>query len=75
MADFVLMCAMGEVEGVREALRRGVDFNTRGSYNNTGLIMAACGGHEEVVEVLLAQPGVDVNCRGGASHTALHYAC
>ena len=29
MADFVWMCSMGQVEGVREALGRGVDVNTR----------------------------------------------
>merc|ERR1719509_289669 len=32
-------------------------------------------GREEVVEVLLAHPDVDVTCRGSADYTALHWAC
>ena len=74
MADFVSMCARGEVEGVREALEKGVDVNSRGEKQETGLLGAAILGHEEVVEVLLAQPGVDVNCRDDMGYTALHWA-
>ena len=75
MEDFLEMCKRGEVEEVREALARGVDVNTRITRDRTGLMAAAYGNHEEVVEVLLAQPGVDVNCRNDYGSTALHYAC
>ena len=76
-----MMCYRGEVEGVREALGRGVDVNTRNEgnewneWNMTGLMMAATEGHEEVVEVLLAQPGLDINCKDNDGSTALHWAC
>merc|ERR1719319_582189 len=75
MVDFVEMCRGGEVEGGREALGRGADVNTRGMANWTGLMVAAMFGQEEVVEVLLAQPGVDVTCRDDCGNTALHLAC
>ena len=48
MADFVEMCERGEVEGVRETLGRGVNVNTRGRWNHTGLMVAAVGDQEEV---------------------------
>ena len=76
MADFVRKCGRGEVEEVREALGRGVGVNTRKSdLQLTGLMAAAYGNHEEVVGVLLAQPGVDLNIRAHRDATALHYAC
>merc|ERR1719319_877893 len=75
MVDFVEMCRGGEGEGGREALGRGADVNTRGMANWTGLMVAAMFGQEEVVEVLLAQPGVDVTCRDDCGNTALHLAC
>jgi len=59
-----------------------VDVNTRGEGNWTGLMCAAMMGHEEVVEVLLAQPGVELKCGSvdadGVSVdgvTVLHLAC
>ena len=74
--DFVDMCEEGEVEGVEEALRRGVGVNTRreGSLS-TGLIQAVVWRREEVVALLLAQPGLEVNARSRSGTTALHWAC
>ena len=75
MADLVAMCRRGEVEGVRAALGRGVDVNTTDRMSNTGLMEAALRNQEEVVEVLLAQPGVDVDYMNSTGQTALHWAC
>ena len=78
MANFGEMCARGEMEGVKEALGRGVMVNTRDRKGRTGLYLAVNGKHEGVVEVLLAHHGIDVNCKsrpaagGGAP---LHRAC
>ena len=51
----------------------GVEVMARDKGGRTGLMWAVNKKHEEVVEVLLAQPGVEVNwkdARGG--DTALH---
>lgn len=74
--DFVDMCEEGEVEGVEEALRRGVGVNTRreGS-GSTGLLQAVVWRREEVVALLLDQPGVQLNARSRSGTTALHWAC
>eukprot|EP00931_Biecheleriopsis_adriatica_P087031 TRINITY_DN61550_c0_g1_i1.p1 TRINITY_DN61550_c0_g1~~TRINITY_DN61550_c0_g1_i1.p1 ORF type:complete len:1240 (-),score=168.71 TRINITY_DN61550_c0_g1_i1:3-3692(-) len=44
---------------------------TRGS---TALHYAVTAGHEDVVKVLLAHPGIDVNIQSGSLRTALHFA-
>ena len=72
--DFVGLCMNGPVERVREALGRGRDVNSRWINGDTGLMRAAIRGREEAVEVLVAQPGVDVNCRSSLGDTALHLA-
>jgi len=69
MADFVTMCSSGKVEEVRAALGRGVDVNTTDRMSNTGLMEAALRNQEEVVEVLLAQPGVHVDYMNSTGHT------
>ena len=70
------MCGQGDLEGVKAALRRGEEVNLRGGkYNKTGLIWAADEGHESIVELLLLQPGLDVNLTDGDGDTALHDAC
>ena len=70
--DFVGMCRTGQVTRVREVLGRGVDVNSRDKLGYTGL-MAAILGHEKVVNLLLDQPGIDVNLRV-AGETALSLA-
>ena len=57
------MCIRGEEEEVREALGRGGDPNTKVACpgegeSGTPLMAAARGGHEEVVALLLAHPGL-----------------
>ena len=65
----------GNVEEVRAALQAGGDPNSRGGRaNRTCLIWAVGGGNEEVVDVLLAQPDIEVNAKDNSDSTALHWA-
>lgn len=60
---------------MRAALSGDVDVNARSDDNEwTALMVAAALDHVEVVEELLAQPGLDVNARGEDGRTALHVA-
>ena len=70
-----LKLSAGNLEEVRAALQAGGDPNTRGGRaNRTCLIWAMCGGNEEVVDVLLAQPDIEVNAKDNSDRTALHWA-
>ena len=70
-------CEAGKLEEVREALQAGADPNTRepAVNNYTCLIMAAMENHDEVVALLLARPGIQVNAKNQWNSTALHLAC
>ena len=72
----------GDVKGVRAALGRGGEPNSRGpgdsnSYQGeqTCLMAAAIHGHVGVVEELLRHPGIRVNDTSSNNITALHSAC
>ena len=68
-------CCLGKLQMARELLLAGADPNTKvGRDNWTCLMRAIRGNHEEVVDLLLAQPGIDVNAKDN-NRTALHYAC
>ena len=61
---------------MRAALARGEEVNQRDAEGNTGLMVAAGRGNEAVVELLLQQPGLDVNhAKEVILWTALHMAC
>ena len=69
------LCQAGKLEEARAALARGGKVNQTTAGGNTGLMCAAAQGHESVVELLLQQPGLDVNLtREGSRRTALHAA-
>ena len=75
-------CRFGKVEEVREALTSGANPNSIGGSDwdlppgpDTLLNTAASFNQEELVDLLLAQEGIEVNKRGGYHyHTALHIA-
>ena len=70
------MCSLGELQMARELILAGADPNTKVGRNNwTCLMVAILGSQEEVVDLLLAQPGLDVNAKNDNNRTALHYAC
>ena len=56
-------------------LARGGDPNKKvGTTGQTALIAAAGRGHQEVVGLLLEQPGISVNGTNNNGSTALRYA-
>ena len=63
-----LWVLVGNVEDVRAALQAGGD-------PNTFLMCAIMRGKEEVVNLLLEQPSIEVNAKDDGDNTALHWAC
>ena len=69
-------CSLGELNVTRELLLAGSDPNTRGGRDNSTCLMEAIrGNHQAVVDLLLAQPSIEVNAKDNFDHTALHFAC
>ena len=74
--NFWDLCRLGKMEELRELLLAGADPNLRGGrYNRTCLMEAIRRNHEEVVDLLLAQPSIEVNAKDNFDYTALHYVC
>ena len=67
-------CYDGRLEEVREELEGGADPNTT-QYQNSLLMVAAGRNQYEVVALLLASPGIQVNAKYVENRTALHSAC
>ena len=67
----------GDLELVRNLLRWGADVNWQDEDDQlqAGLHLAIRDGHGDVVDLLLAQPGVDVNIRDEYNETPLMVAC
>ncbi|KAI2492666.1 serine/threonine kinase [Fragilaria crotonensis] len=61
----------GNLDEVRDLLRRGANVNAKGKYGWTALIVASWNDHLEVVRALLDHDGVDVNIQGIKGWTAL----
>ena len=71
--DLLKSVKTGDVSGVVDLLRRGVDVDTTDPEGNTLLIIAAREGHEPMVELLLAQRP-KLNARNSAGDSALRLA-
>ena len=66
--SLVQFCEKGDLEGVKAALKRGDDVNTKDEYGWTGLIWTVkwnpyrnTWNHNSVVDLLLNTPNIDVN--------------
>ena len=71
-----LKLSAGNLEEVWAAFQAGGDPNTRGGTDNkTCLMWAIIRGNEEMVDVLLEQPSIEVNAKDNNESTALHWAC
>ena len=69
-------CALGKLEEVREALQAGADPNTTGGKcDSSCLFVALQNNHMEVADLLLSQPGIQVNAKNRYGQSALHFAC
>ena len=70
-----IKCLEGNMPEVKMMLARGGDPNKKvGTIGQTTLIAAAGQGHQEVVGLLLEQPGISVNAADDGGQTALHWA-
>ena len=72
--SLVELCEEGDLEGVKAALKRGVDVNTLNEYGRTGLMKAVINNHNVVVALLLNSPNIDVNQKNDKGTCALNFA-
>jgi len=72
-SDLHFAASAGDVERVRELLKKGVDPNAKNEYGDTPLHLAAFWGHVDVVKLLL-EHGADPNTQDKAGRTPLHVA-
>ncbi|MGH8579119.1 MAG: ankyrin repeat domain-containing protein [Gammaproteobacteria bacterium] len=63
----------GDVDAVRQQLNLGADINVRDRYGQTGLMLAARAGQQEVVHTLIAN-GADLNVTAKYGLSALMLA-
>ena len=70
-------CEENNLPLVRELLSKGADVNWRTDdiLGTAGLHFAASDNYGELLELLLAQTGVDVNIRNNGNKTPLMVAC
>jgi len=61
---------VGDINAVKDHLKKGVDVNARDSVGWTALMRAVSYGHTEIVKVLIAK-GADVNVKGFEGWTPL----
>ena len=74
--SFIKFCNENNHSMVRELLSRGADVNWRRAYDSrSGLHISAHDNYGELLELLLAQTGVDVNIRTNHNTTPLMVAC
>ena len=74
MSPVWILCSRGDIGKLRGAISRGEDINKGSGENQTGLICALRNGHNHVVELLLAQPSLDLNSVNKDDRTAAHAA-
>ena len=74
---FLKACEEGDLELVRVLLARGANVNWREEVDDlqSGLHIAAHRGDGDLLDLLLAQPGVEVNIKDSERSTPLMWAC
>lgn len=70
------MANEGDLEGIKEELESGTRVNFRDIDGRTALHIAACQGHNDVVQLLLRSGAeVDVMDRWGSTVTFIYLCC
>lgn len=69
----LLFSHKGNLEGVKLVLGMGADVNTRNSFNETPLMCAAHHGYDEILEMLLLTPSIELECKS-QGNTPLQWA-
>lgn len=64
----------GIFKGVKAALQRGDDVNTKDEHGDTGLIWASVWNHNSVIALFLSTPNIDVNQQNNQGRCSLHFA-
>ena len=64
----------GNLDRVCALLQRGANVNGLDDFGRTALMAASMFGHDDVVRVLLAQDGVDLNIKAPCGQTAYSLA-
>ena len=69
------LCSLGDIEGVQAAMDNGADVNEEDSIGATGLMCALNQSHNNVVQMLLQHPQIDVNrVATSIGYSTLHWA-
>ena len=72
--NFWQLCYNGDIEGVQAAIDNGADVNEENDLGETGLMWALLYSHNNVVQVLLLHPQINVNKVHYRGRSALHHA-
>jgi len=73
-ASLAEYCMNGDIEGARNAIESGADINSRSLEGKTPLMYAMWNNQNSVVELLMQNDNLDVNCEDSDGATALHHA-
>ena len=68
-------CIRGDIRAARLAVQGGADVNERDGVTMTPLMWAAHRGKADISELLLQQPGINIDCSDEDGRTAMHHAC
>ena len=72
--SFVDLCCDGGIEEVQAAINNGADVNEEDYSGTTGLMSALANSQNNVVQLLLEQPQIDINKVDQDGSSALHWA-
>ena len=73
-ASLIGPCRNGHTQEVKRLIESGVNINHMDLFNQTGLMWAVAKGHNNIVELLLSQPDIDLTVQSFNDNTVLHEA-
>ena len=72
--SLIKLCKEGDLEGVKAALQRGADVNTRDNKGQSALHGAVRSSCIDALGLLLSHTNIDVNIVGNDGESAVHHA-